>query len=434
MTAIKQRVNKSKKRNWRKHVDIQDVEDHLEDQRLQERTGGLVAEKTDEQLFFIDNTTSENKASPASGRRNRRDVHNLKCHSGLLPDPKITPARVAHNVSLNSARQLCNAAQERLKSGELPAKKKQALQQSRIDHNKSRKKKFQKNRPNIASYDLWANESVDGNDYLTEGTDHYMKVTRKRRVNVPKHHRIQPSGLPAVEIAHPGASYNPDVEQYQELLASAHNFEVVKNKKEDQITHALHDKFPVAGEAPTQETYIEEMSAGLFDDENEYQETTECDDIDRLSVNPPVRREDKKTTTQRNKDKRKKDAELKIRKEKERKAKKNEMMRLKSLKKAVRQVELEKAEHAKHKAEIKEKYKDKPKILGKLKYEAPEIEIKLTDELQPTLRELKPEGHLLEDRFKSLQRRNIIEPRKRAKRTRKYKLKQFDNKSHRNVT
>merc|ERR1712227_57091 len=404
MTAIKQRVNKSKKRNWRKHVDIQDVEDHLEDQRLQERTGGLVAEKTDDQLFFIDNTTSEKKDVLTSGKRSRRDVHNLKCHSGLLPDPKIAPARVAHNVSLNSAKQLCKAAQERLKTGELPVKKKQALHQSRIDHNKSRKKKFLKNKPNIASYDLWANESVDGNDYLAEGTEHYMKVTRKRRVNVPKHHRIPSSSLPAVEVAHPGASYNPDIEHYQELLACAHNFEVVKNKKENQVTRALHDKFPVASEAPTQESYIEEMSAGLFDDENEEQDRTQHEDIDRLSVNPPVRREDKKTITQRNKDKRKKDADLKIKREKDRKAKKNEMMRLKSLKKAVRQAEIKKEEHAKHKAEMKEKYKDKPKILGKLRYEAPDIEIKLTDELQPTLRELKPEGHLLEDRFKSLQR------------------------------
>lgn len=110
------------------------------------------------------------------------------------------------------------------------------------------------------------------------------------------------------------------------------------------------------------------------------------------------------------------------------------MQRLKAMKKAVRQMEIEKEEHAKYKAQLKEKFKDKPKVLGKLKYEAPDIEIKLTEELQPTLRQLKPEGHLLEDRFKSFQRRNIIEPRKRAKKTRKYKLKYFDNKSHRNVT
>lgn len=431
---MKQRVNKSKKRNWRKHVDIQDVEDHLEDQRLQERTGGLVAEKTDEQLFFIDNTTAEKKDTCITGKRGRRDVHNLKCHAGLLPDPKITPARVAHNVSINNSNKLCTAAQERLKSGELPVKQQEALQQSRRDHNKSRQKRFQKNKANIAAYDLWSNETVNSNDYIAEGTAHYLKVTRKRRVNVPKHHKMLPSGLPAVEVAHPGASYNPDIEQYQELLSTAHNFEVVKNRKEDQVTRALDEQFPDASEAPTQESYIEEMSAGLFDNGNEDQDAPHNDGIDRLSVNPPIRREDKKTVTQRNKEKRKKQAELKVKKEKDRKAKKNEMQRLKAMKKAVRQMEIEKEEHAKYKAQLKEKFKDKPKVLGKLKYEAPDIEIKLTEELQPTLRQLKPEGHLLEDRFKSFQRRNIIEPRKRAKKTRKYKLKYFDNKSHRNVT
>ncbi len=35
----RKRVSKNKKKNWRKHTDIEDVEEYLEDQRLQERTG-----------------------------------------------------------------------------------------------------------------------------------------------------------------------------------------------------------------------------------------------------------------------------------------------------------------------------------------------------------------------------------------------------------
>ena len=44
------------------------------------------------------------------------------------------------------------------------------------------------------------------------------------------------------------------------------------------------------------------------------------------------------------------------------------------------------------------------------KFEEPEQELKLQDELTGNLRTLRPEGSLLEDRFKSLQRRNVIAP------------------------
>lgn len=39
MGLKKKRVSKKKKISWRKHVDITDVEEFLEDQRLEERLG-----------------------------------------------------------------------------------------------------------------------------------------------------------------------------------------------------------------------------------------------------------------------------------------------------------------------------------------------------------------------------------------------------------
>ena len=50
------------------------------------------------------------------------------------------------------------------------------------------------------------------------------------------------------------------------------------------------------------------MSAGLTEEnsDNEMDDSAEDQDLDRLSVNPPVRREDKKTVTQRNKEKERK--------------------------------------------------------------------------------------------------------------------------------
>lgn len=36
----RKRINKNKKKNWNKHIDVNDVEDFLEDVRHQERTTG----------------------------------------------------------------------------------------------------------------------------------------------------------------------------------------------------------------------------------------------------------------------------------------------------------------------------------------------------------------------------------------------------------
>merc|ERR1712130_107661 len=71
-----------------------------------------------------------------------------------------------------------------------------------------------------------------------------------------------------------------------------------------------------------------------------------------------------------------------------------------------------------------------PVRLSNYKYEPQEIEIKLSEELTGNLRNLKQEGSLLEDRFKSLQRRNMIEVRVKQKVVKKLKRKTFEKRSH----
>ncbi|XP_006037008.1 ribosome biogenesis protein NOP53 [Alligator sinensis] len=75
-----------------------------------------------------------------------------------------------------------------------------------------------------------------------------------------------------------------------------------------------------------------------------------------------------------------------------------------------------------------------PRRLGRLRYEDPDLQVQLSDELPESLRVLKPEGSLLRDRFKSLQKRNLIEPRERAKFKRKYRLKYVEKRAFREVT
>lgn len=51
-----------------------------------------------------------------------------------------------------------------------------------------------------------------------------------------------------------------------------------------------------------------------------------------------------------------------------------------------------------------------PKQLSKKKFEPLDLEFNLGEDIKGNLRGIKPEGNILEDRYKSLQSRNIIEP------------------------
>jgi nucleolar protein 53 len=62
-----------------------------------------------------------------------------------------------------------------------------------------------------------------------------------------------------------------------------------------------------------------------------------------------------------------------------------------------------------------------------VRFQSASIEIKLSDEIPDNLTRLKPEGNLIQDRFKSLQKRNMVETRVSVKKKRKYKLKEVES-------
>ncbi|XP_067681218.1 ribosome biogenesis protein NOP53-like isoform X1 [Haliotis asinina] len=432
-------VSKNKKKGWKK-VDISELEDFLEDERLQERTGGLVADKTDDSLFFVDKTVKEKPEGEADDegkkgsvqiplRKSQRKNRPLRCFSNLEPDPHTKPAHIPHNI--RTTPRLSKQERDRLANKKPTAKQLQAQKQSkdaREDRIKNRVGRWNLK----VNADLWDDQPADKD---VDGDEHYLLVTKKRRVNVPSYYHKKTSTLPAVEVPHPGASYNPAYDDHQDLLWRAHEVEVKKEKAMQKLFNALDAKFPSKDDAPTQQTWLEEMSAGLHSDPTREDEVAlPAEDLDKISVNPPVRREDLKTRKQRRKERERRIEAKRLARAKVVKQKKNEFNRLKSIKKEIRKEELAKEERAKRKEEMLEKNKDKPKKLGKYKYEDPDLELQLSEELPGSLRLLKPEGFLIKDMFHSLQKRNIIETREKAKKSKKRRPKFFERKSHREIT
>merc|ERR1712154_519871 len=108
-----------------------------------------------------------------------------------------------------------------------------------------------------------------------------------------------------------------------------------------------------------------------------------------------------------------------------------EISRLKSIKKELKSEEALAAENEEKRKVAKEEKMSGPLKLSNYNYEPQEIEIKLSDELTGNLRNLEQEGSLLEDRFKSMQRRNMIEVRVKQKTVRKLKRKKIEKRGHR---
>jgi len=78
-----------------------------------------------------------------------------------------------------------------------------------------------------------------------------------------------------------------------------------------------------------------------------------------------------------------------------------------------------------------EKGKISTKRVGKEKIGEKDIEVLLTEELPNSLRNINPSTSLIEDRFHSLQKRNIIETRSIKNYNRRYPIKMKVNIRHR---
>lgn len=58
------KASKKNKKSWRKNTDIEDVEEFLEDQRLEERLGGAFDKRTDSDIFVVDNSKATSIGKP----------------------------------------------------------------------------------------------------------------------------------------------------------------------------------------------------------------------------------------------------------------------------------------------------------------------------------------------------------------------------------
>ncbi|KAG7157808.1 ribosome biogenesis protein NOP53-like [Homarus americanus] len=461
----RKRYNKNKKKAWRKKTDISEVEDTLEEERREERYGGPLEEREDKELLFLDtgvdsSTTkthvkdeefsfeytvdkipedaggsgSSNKVQLKPSSRKRR-VKTLKSHQflnglqGAKTPHKLQGKRDTMSVAMK------RKAQVQAKDPKVTKRFQQRIKQ--IEDSKVKENEIYKNvKKNKYKFDLWA-EGADNvsqeckkkgvEESFIKGISDYYRTERKiRPVKVPKHRYDKVSRLKAVEIPKGGTSYNPHDDDHQKLMQEAISQEETRRRKLKKVDRATIDMFPTIDKAPSEASWLEEMSQGLpkagDEDEEENEEQEEEGDEEQVTVTnrPKIER---KTKKQRRKEQKQKAIQLKRLREKEERIRSSNVFRVKTYQK-----EIENLDDLTHQRNVSRlAYQKQRKFttlrLGKMRFEEEDVTVSLGDELPDCLRHVKPAVDLLEERFKNLQRRNLIEPRLPTKMVRKYKLK-----------
>ncbi|OAL04171.1 P60-like protein [Phaeosphaeriaceae sp. SRC1lsM3a] len=384
------------KKAWRKNVDVTQIQSGLEDVRDQIIQGGVVSEKTADELFAVDTTGSADIQKQVSKRHKPLKVDEILAQRSAIP-------------AVASRKRLSDIDNEgKRKKAKVSGKEYDRLRAIAYGGEQVNKNVVQTG--GDAQYDPWAVQEVKKDPRFT-----FLEEAKAKREPVTlKHAPISQAksgkAIPAVRKPAGGKSYNPDFKDWQNELMRESDKAVEAEKLRLQEAREEAERM----ERAAAETESDSGEESVW--ESEWEGFSENED-DKLKKKRPER----KSLSQRNKIKRRKEAERKAKHEAKMKAKEQQVQEIKKLAKSVE--EKEKARAAVREAlenktlDIMSDDDGEEEELKKRQFrkhpipEAP-LEIVLPDELRDSLRLLKPEGNLLKDRFRSMMVRGKVESRR----------------------
>ncbi|EEF41532.1 conserved hypothetical protein [Ricinus communis] len=406
----KPKSSRKGKKAWRANISTEDIDNFIEKSTKDSLSGGSLSHVPTESLFFVD------KSKDLSVRRkiekHREKV--LRCDSVLQKNPFVQVVPSSNQ-----------------KKG-----KKKKIKKTQIDSEQKDGAKEDGAIQDSGMVDLWGNEGECDN--------------KTRKIS-------NPSVIPAVEVVPPGCSYNPSFEAHQDSLAQAVAEEMQKVYQSELGPQPVPLTVPAEHQAINEEDmYFLEADDGDDDEdnliENEDAEKRRflnsndyCNDIGFILMMPslfcselylcflaidvfpiPIDSIMSTKTKRVTRVEFNRRARLKEQKRKEAEAKKKDGVskEIDSLTDIIK--EIAKEDEEKNKRHIRrivakeERLKTRPSRLGKHKFEPAPPQVLLTEEITGSLRKLKGCCTLLRDRFKSLEKRGLIAPMAKNRRSVKF--------------
>ncbi|KAK3687231.1 ribosome biogenesis protein Nop53/GLTSCR2 [Podospora appendiculata] len=266
-----------------------------------------------------------------------------------------------------------------------------------------------------ATYDVWAEpmsaeEEVEKFNFLPEAKPLKAPDTLRQQ---PISLAANGKAIPAVPKPKGGHSYNPDFADYQDRLITESEKAVEAERKRLEVIEEERVR-----EEARAKSAAEADAAEARADMSEWEDDSAWEGLESggEELGTKAKRAQRKTQAQRNK--------IKRRKEEERKAKHDAAMKKKAaqveqIKQLAEEVEEKERQRALEKAEMSDGSEDdgndfeiRRRQLGKYKLPEKDLELVLPDELQDSLRLLKPEGSLLKDRYRNMLIQGKIESRR----------------------
>ncbi|KYN33330.1 hypothetical protein ALC56_12041 [Trachymyrmex septentrionalis] len=419
MKTKKRKASKKTKRSWRKYIDIKDVDTFLDNNRLEERLGTPFSERIDTQLFTIDKTAdvTENVISKRAARlalknKEPKCFASLKSHT-CVPDPisKRNQIRTKEERMNSTLRQ--HEVERKIKDI-LKLKEKEALKNRILA-------KVASTNPDSKEIegDVWNSTNVLIPETITEWMSpnsirHTLKHLGIKKRKLPLLCK-KSSVLPAVEIPHPGTSYNPSYNDHQKLLHNIGQKELELMKQDEHLNRVTTQMFDKISLQKRDENIMKEMLEGLPENQTalsfkSVEEDHEEENSSTIIANDKSKKNIKKTRVQKRKQREQKQAINKRALMKIEKKKISDIYKLKTLQKQIEAKERKQEILRQKRMKKHERESLMPKTLSKTKFEPIDPDFQLAEELTGNLRNLKPSNNLLKERYKSLQQRNIIAP------------------------
>ncbi|KAK6143195.1 hypothetical protein DH2020_023543 [Rehmannia glutinosa] len=371
----KAKSSRKGKKAWRANISTEDFEDFFEKTTKDALSGGSLADAPSDSLFFVDK--SRDLSVKRKIEKSREKV--LRCDSVLQRNPFVKPVPSSIQKKKKSKKTVKAVQTVTDKDAALDSLKDESAHDSGV-------------------VDLWEEKA---NYHQKNNIGWHGCVT---------YHKPKPSVIPAVEVEHPGCSFNPHPESHQDALARA-----VADEMQKIYQHELGpEPIPliVPGEAIDEEDkyFLEADNASDDDVQNE----NPTDNGDEDAEKRPHKTK-KVTRVELNRRARRKE---KLKAEEEAKKVEELSKDIDSLPNIMQEIAKEDEEKEKrHLRRIiakQERLKARPPRLGKYKFEPAPIQVLLSEEKTGSLRQLKGCCTLVRDRFKSLEKRGLILPTRKS--------------------
>ncbi|KAL2761106.1 hypothetical protein ACRALDRAFT_2024961 [Sodiomyces alcalophilus JCM 7366] len=404
------------KKAWRKNVDVSDVQKGLDALNEQIIRGGVIAEKDSADLFTID-TVGDTSIARQRTKKTLRSDEIIAQRSAVPAVPlRKRPAKTSDGI--------------------LPVKRQRKDWVSHTELARLRKVADGQHDSPItvqdATYDIWA-APAPGAPTVIKAPDVPEEenfIPPEVNPKLPRTLRLKPislaaSGKPVPAVSKPTGSYsyNPLFEEYAARLQAESNKAVEEEKKRLAQEEADRVKAEAAARSAAEAEAAEaraEMSEWDEDSAWEGFETEADEDEEQVSARKIAKR---KTTVQRNRYKRRKAEEGRLKHV-------AAMKRRDEQAKRIREIAAEVAEREAHRAALVQaklaggsdeseeevggegELRLRRKKLGRTKLPEGDLALVLPDELEDSLRRLRPEGNLLKERYRSLLVRGRLEHRR----------------------